>query len=150
MNSITAKGFNPTPAISSGRLYFGIGNSSSGAAQIQAMFTNSPVNLTSNSDYITMVIVFTNVAGLLYAGEGFLGVGLYNSGASTNYPVPSGLNGTETSGNTGNALNNAQLWQGYFAQIAYSGSTSAIETRPSKPPARRTIPTRSRDDRQQF
>ena len=127
---ITSKGWNPTPSLTSNSLLYGINSTSSGTGEMQALFSAQPIPLTANGDYITMVIVYTNVAGLLTSGEGFMGFGLYNSGASTNYPVPGGLNSNATTSTTTNSMGNAALWQGYFSQVAYTGNNDAIQTRP--------------------
>jgi len=120
---------NPTPSISPGNLVFGCPPTSSGVDEIQALFSTNAITLASNSDYITLVVVFTNQS-LNTASRAYLAVGLYNSGASTNYPVPGGMNGTETSANTtSNVLNNAQLWQGYFGEQTYSGNKNEIIAR---------------------
>ncbi len=127
---ISSKGWNPTASVTSLGLKFGIASSASGTTEAEAMFATNPITLTSNSDYVTLSIVFKDVSGPLTAGAGFLGIGLYNTGASTNYPVPSGLNGTATTSNTGNALNNAVLWEGYFGLLSYSGGNDSLNTRP--------------------
>jgi len=120
---------NPNPpTITPGNFVFGCGSTSSGVSEMQAMFSSTPINLTSNSDYITMVIVFTNQS-LNTASRAYLAVGLYNTGAPTNFPVAGGMNGTETSASTGNALNGAQLWQGYFGQQTYSANKNEITAR---------------------
>jgi hypothetical protein len=131
---ISGKSFSPTPTVNPNDLQFGIAATTSGADQIQALFTTNAVNLVApGTDFVQLVIVFTNTSGgLLTAGQGYLGIGLYNSGSATNYPVPGGLNGTETSSATTAIGENAATWQGYFAQVAYSGSTSAILTRPAQ------------------
>jgi autotransporter-associated beta strand protein len=131
---ISGKTWSPTPSVNPNDLQFGIAATTSGADQIQALFATNVVNLVApGTDYIQMVIVFTNTSGgLLTVGQGYLGVGLYNSGSSTNYPVPGGLNGNETSSATTAVTENAATWAGYFAQIAFSGSTTAILTRPAQ------------------
>lgn len=130
---ITSKAWNPaTPSLTGQSLLFGINSASSGTGEMQAMFATNPVVLAANGDYITMEIIFTNICGLLTSGQGYLGFGLYNTCGSTNDPVSGGLDGTASTTGTSFALGNAQLWQGYFAQAAYSGYTSAIWTRPQQ------------------
>ncbi len=130
---ITTKPWNPsTPSLTSQSLLFGISSASSGTGEMQAMFATNPVVLTAIGDYITMEVVFTNISGLLTSGRGYFGFGMYDTCGSTNYPVPAGLDDIASTGDNNNALGNAQLWQGYFAQVAYSGYTSAIETRPQQ------------------
>jgi hypothetical protein len=131
---ISGKTWNPIPSVGANDLRFGIAATTSGSDEIQALFSTNAVNLVApGMDYIQLVIVFTNTSGgLLTTGQGFLGFGLYNSGSSTNYPAPGGLDGTATSSQTTATTANAALWQGYFAQVAYSGSSSAIITRPAQ------------------
>jgi fibronectin-binding autotransporter adhesin len=121
---IANKSFSPTPT-ASGHLKFGIGSTTSGETQIQALFTNSPVALFQTGDYVQLTIVFTNTSGCLTAA-GQLGVGLYNSGQVK--PVPGGTNNATTSISLSG---NAQNWVGYVGQINYTGSSSRIMTRPS-------------------
>ncbi|HXC34743.1 MAG TPA: hypothetical protein VNV43_02650, partial [Candidatus Acidoferrales bacterium] len=114
---LSGKSFSPTPSVNANDLQFGIAATTSGADQIQALFATNAVNLVApGTDFIQMAIVFTNTSGgLLTVGQGYLGVGLYNSGSSTNYPVPGGLNGNETSSATTAITENAATWDGYFA-----------------------------------
>ena len=129
---ISSKTWAPNPSVNANDLQFGIAATTSGTTEIQALFATNAVSLVApGTDYIQLTIVFTNTsAGLLTAGQGYLGFGLYNSGTSTNYPVPGGLNGTATTSSSTAISANAATWQGYFAQVAYSGFTSAILTRP--------------------
>ncbi|HEV2453978.1 MAG TPA: immunoglobulin domain-containing protein, partial [Verrucomicrobiae bacterium] len=131
---ISGKTWNPAPSVNPNDLRFGIAATSSGSAEIQALFSTNGVNLVApGTDYIQLTIVFTNTSGgLLTAGQGFLGFGLYNSGNALDYPVPGGLNGTASTSSSTSATGNAANWQGYFAQLAYSGSSSAILTRPAQ------------------
>jgi hypothetical protein len=117
-------------SLTPGNLTFGtISNNTSAVAEVQALFSADPINLTSTNDYLTLVIVFTNQS-LNTLSRAYIGAGLYNTGASTNYPVPGGMNGTLTSASTGNALNNAQLWQGYFGEQTSFGNAARIYDRP--------------------
>src|SRR5580698_10043901 len=76
---ISGKPWAPTPTISSKNLMFGIGSSSGGTAEIQALFATNPVVLTATGDYVQVTVVFTDVAGPLTTGNSFLGFGLYDS-----------------------------------------------------------------------
>jgi polygalacturonase len=124
---LSSKSWSPTPVISHAHLQFGIGNTTSGIIEAQALFTNSPVTLVNTGDTISLVVTFTNTSGLL-TEPGSLGFGLYNSGQ--NFPVPGGLNGSLTG--TGNTTGNAQTWVGYFGQLSYTGMGSQILTRPAQ------------------
>jgi polygalacturonase len=126
---ISSKSWSPAPAISPGHLKFGIGTTTSGIIEAQALFTNSPVALATVGDSLSLIVTFTNTSGLL-TQSGALGFGLYNSGQ--NFPVPGGLNGTATSSLTDHATGNAQTWVGYVGQLAFTGSSSQIITRPAQ------------------
>jgi autotransporter-associated beta strand protein len=119
---------NPTPSIAPGNLVFGCPPTSSGVDEIQALFSSDPINLTTTNDYLTLVVVFTNQS-LNTLSRAYLAVGLYNSGGENNYPVPGGMNGTETMASTINSTGNCQLWQGYFGQQTYTGNKNEITAR---------------------
>ncbi len=123
---ISSKGWNPAPFIGNGHLVFGIGATTSGSIEVQALFANSPVKLASIGDSLVLTATFTNTSGLL-TQSGSLGFGLYRSGQ--NFPVPGGLPGTATSSNPGNANGNAQAWLGYVGQLSFTGANSQIMTR---------------------
>ncbi len=126
--TISSKTWDPNPPYISGQdLKFGIGATSVGTVEIQALFATNAVALTEPGDNIQMTIVFTNTSGLLLTGSGFLGFGLYNSGQVL--PVAGGLNGNATASITTDATGGAQNWQGYVGQIAYPGQKSQIMTR---------------------
>jgi len=123
---VSSKTWNPTPTIAAGHLKFGIGPTGSGLIEAQALFATAPVTLATVGDTLSLVVTFTNTVGL-FAQTNYLGIGLYNSGQ--NGPVPGGLNGTATSGNTGNATGNAQTWVGYVGQLNFTNASSQILTR---------------------
>jgi len=114
--------------MSAGHLKLGIGATTSGSVEIQALFTNAPVKLMTNGDTVWATVTFTNTSGLL-TQSGAIGFGLYDSGQVE--PVPGGMNSTATTGTsvTNNATGNAQNWVGYVAQLAYTGGSSQIATR---------------------
>ena len=123
---LSSKTWNPTPAVSAGHLKFGIGTTTSGCVEMQALFTNAPIPLATIGSSLTLTVTFTNTSGLL-TQSGALAFGLYHSGG--NYPVPGGLNGTLATSSSGNATGNAQDWLGYVGQIGFTGSSSQILTR---------------------
>jgi len=125
--TISAKNWSPTPFVTANQLRFGIASTSSGAAEIQALFATNAVALTQVGDYIQLMVVFTNKAGILTASD-FLGFGLYNSGQV--HPVAGGLNGVATSAYATNLTGGAVNWAGFVGQLAYSGSKAQILTRP--------------------
>jgi hypothetical protein len=127
---LSSKSWNPLPSISAGHLQFGIGSTSSGLIEAQALFTNSPVALMNAGDTISLVVTFTDTAGILTQSSS-LGFGLYNSGG--NFPVPGGLDGTLSNAAGGpNATGNAQTWAGYVGQLSFTGMNSQIITRPAQ------------------
>lgn len=136
---LSDKPWNITPSISPNDLSFGMAATGGGIDEIQAMFASDPVVLSAvGSDYIQLTIVFTNTSGgLLVSGAGYLGIGLYNTEGSGNYPVPGGL--PDAMGSTGtndnlDASGFAQNWQGYMAEVAYQGANQGdyILTRPQE------------------
>lgn len=118
-------------SIGAGSLDLAMGNTSSGFAEVQALFASAPVALTQSGDYIEAKVEFTS-AGINLAGNSTLNVALLNSGGTP--PVP----GTE--------LNNGQLddagvftsggaagWQGYVGRIGVvGGASSQLFTRPAQ------------------
>ena len=110
----SAKSWSPTPSLTANDLKFGIASSTSGAIEVQAIFTNSPISLVDVGDYVQMVVTFTNNTGLLTANMQ-IGFGLYNSGQVG--PVAGGLNATMVNSQTANATGNAQNWAGYVGQV---------------------------------
>ncbi len=124
---ISSKSWSPTPGIAAGNLKFGIGTTTSGDIEVQALFAGAPVVLAAVGDRLSFLVTFTNLSGLL-TQSGAMGFGLYASGQ--NYPVPGGLNGTATTGTNNDAAGNAQTWAGYVGQLAFTGGSSQILTRP--------------------
>ena len=123
---ISSKGWNPTPSLAAGHLKFGIGATTSGCIEVQALFTNAPVTLATVGDSISLLATFTNTSGLLTQSSA-LSFGLYRAG--TNAPIPTGLNGVANTASTTNATGNAQTWVGYVGQIGFTNSASQILTR---------------------
>lgn len=105
-----------TPVITSGTLRFGLPATTSASHQIAALFTNSPVTLTSSGDYIQLTLTFNSEGGILLDTlKNMVAVGLFN--ASQVPPVPGG-----TTANTAIA-DNAQNWVGYSYHFAEANST---------------------------
>lgn len=126
---ISSKSWSPTPSISAGDLKFGIGATTSGSVEAQALFAASPVMLAATGESASLVVTFTNASGLL-TQAGTLGFGLYCGGGI--YPIGGGLNGTATTSSSSSSSNGAQLWVGYASQIAFTGGASRIMTRPAQ------------------
>jgi uncharacterized repeat protein (TIGR01451 family) len=113
--------------ISPNQLRFGIANSTGGHVQLQALFSTNAKALVLPGDFVQLTIVFTNFSGLL-TEAGQLGFGLYNSEQVK--PLAGGCNGTVATSTT--LSGGAQGWQGYVAQINYTGANSRIMTRPTQ------------------
>jgi hypothetical protein len=123
---VSSKSWNPTPSLAAGHLKFGIGATTSGGIEVQALFTTAPVTLALPGDTVWLTVTFTNASGLL-TQSGALGFGLYHG--SSNYPVSGGLNGVATTSYTTNATGCAQTWMGYVGQISFTNGSSQIMTR---------------------
>jgi hypothetical protein len=123
---LSGKPWNPAPAIAPGDLVFGIGSTSSGVIEVQAQFASPGVALVSAGDFIQLSVTFTNTAGIL-SQSGFWGFGLYNSDGVA--PIGGGLNSTLSTSSSTAAAGGAQNWQGYVAQIAYTGANSGFYDR---------------------
>ena len=118
--------WSPTPAIAPGDLRFGIGGTSSGVVEAQAVFAAPPVTLVNAGDFIQLSVTFTDTAGIL-SQIGHWAFGLFNSGGGA--PLGGGLNGTLSAAYSTAATGGARNWQGYVAQIAYTGGTSGFYDR---------------------
>lgn len=124
----SSKAWSPTPTVAANDLKFGIAATTGGHIEAQALFSATPIALTNNGDYLELTITFTNTSGL-FTLAGHLGFGMYNSGGAA--PLAGGMNGNAVSGTTG-ITGGAQGWQGYGSQIAYSGGTHRLATRPAQ------------------
>lgn len=125
---LSSKSWSPTPTKTINDLRFGIGATTSGHIEAQALFAASPIALTNVGDYLELTITFTNTTGLL-TQTGHVGFGLYNSGGVA--PVAGGMNASATNNNPA-SIGGAQGWQGYVARAAYSGGSHQIATRPAQ------------------
>lgn len=108
---------------------------SSGFAEMQALFTTSPVVLASAGDCVELQMTFK--PDLLLDVEGSsesLNVGLFNSGGS--YPVPGGgmANAGMSDSLTTFVTGNAQNWTGYVGRVSQTGSSNSPQnyTRPAQ------------------
>ncbi len=124
----SSKPWSPAPSIAANDLKYGIGATTSGHIEAQALFTTSPISLGSVGDYIELQVTFLNTSGL-FTQNGQLGFGLYNSGGVG--PLAGGMNGTAVSGTLG-VTGGAQGWQGYASRIANSSGTHRLATRPGQ------------------
>ncbi len=116
-------------SIGAGDLKVTFGSTSSGIAEIQALFSTSPISLTSVGDFVDLNITFTDTSGLLPGASSFIAGGLYNSAGSA--PVNNGQLASSGIGGTTFPNGNAANWAGYVGLIRpTTGSSSAIVTRP--------------------
>jgi hypothetical protein len=123
---ISGRTWSASPSLSSGHLTFGIGSTTGGGTEVQALFTSSPVALNTVGDAMELSVTFTDTAGIL-TDKGLINLGLFSTGQSA--PVTGGLNGTGTSAFTDSAMGAAQDWVGYVGQIAFTGNKSQINLR---------------------
>jgi polygalacturonase len=123
---LSGKSWNPTPTNAPGNLQFGIGSTASGVVEIQAQFASQAITLGNTGDFIQLAVTFTNTAGIL-SQNGNWGFGLYNSGGVP--PVGGGLNASMSTSSSTAATGGAQNWQGYFAQIGFTGTSSGFYDR---------------------
>ncbi|MBP6865888.1 MAG: immunoglobulin domain-containing protein [Candidatus Didemnitutus sp.] len=105
---IATKVLNPAPPVlASNSLRHGIVSTSSGLSHIQALFTNYPVNLANDGDYIEATVTFVSEGGILTAhSNSAVYVGLYD--ANQVGPMPGGI-----ANSTAAVAGFAQNWQGY-------------------------------------
>lgn len=123
---LSSKSWSPSPTLTPGRLSFGIASTASGIIEVQALFKTFPFSLNDTGDYIQLTVTFTNTAGILTQSGGW-GFGLYNSGGSA--PTAGGLNSTLASSLMTAGTGGSQNWQGYWAQIGFTGATSGFYDR---------------------
>jgi hypothetical protein len=123
---IASKSWSPNPpTLASGDLKFGIGSTSGGGDEIQALFTTSPVALQTAGQYIQVTATFTATEGILTT-DTQLGMGLYN--ANQVLPWAGGLNSAANSTTTTAVTGGAQNWVGTFAQIAWQGTGQSMNS----------------------
>jgi autotransporter-associated beta strand protein len=139
--TVANKGWAPVSSIAAKDLRFGIAATSSGIAEIQALFSTNAIALTQVGDYLQLTVTFTNAAGILTSND-YVGFGLYNSGNPQVYPIAGGMNGNLNSvsnyvGTAGNGYG-CKTWKGYIGIVAGSGTgnpnsyKSSISTRPDQ------------------
>jgi autotransporter-associated beta strand protein len=125
-------------AISSGTLRLTMAATTSGFAEIQAVFSSAPVKLQSLGDQINLQYTFVN-SGNVLSGTGmtnassYLWTGLYDTGTAATPPLTtlanSALNNT---GTTGNVTGGVQDWRGFVQRIAGVGGNTQSVTRPAQ------------------
>ncbi len=95
--------------------------------ELAGRFTNSPVPLVADGDFLTLTVIFTNTANLLTnsSGNSTLNVGLYNSGGAALNQGPTILNALTNIANTGGS----QGWIGYVSRMFANGGNATCYTR---------------------
>lgn len=118
-------------SIGAGSLDLAMVNTSSGFAELQALFATSPVALTQTGHYIEAKVGFTG-AGLNQAGNSTINIALLNSGGEA--PVPgTQLNNSQLDDAGVFTTGNAAGWLGYVGRVGrVGGASSQIFTRPAQ------------------
>ena len=124
----SSKSWSPAPTIAANDLKFGIGATTSGHIEVQAVFAATPVSLVTVGDYLELTVTFTNTTGL-FTTNGHVGFGVYNSGG--NPPIAGGMQSTAVN-TTSNLVGGALGWKGYVGRIAFNGGSHRIATRPAQ------------------
>jgi hypothetical protein len=118
-------------SIASGSLQLNMGNTSSGFAELEALFKSSPVALTQTGDYVQLTVHFVPTSVNLNGSTSTLNIGLYNSHGAG--PVPGAtMNNAQLDDDPGsNPTGNAAGWEGYVGRIgATTAASSQTYTRP--------------------
>lgn len=105
----------------------------SGFAELQSRFTDTPVSLASNGDFAQLQFTFTGTGMLSSAvTNGTLNVGLYSTGGAS--PATDLANtGLVGSGKAGYETGFVQTWQGYLGRFGkVGGASDLLQTRPSQ------------------
>jgi autotransporter-associated beta strand protein len=127
-------------AITSGTLRLTFAATTSGFAEAQAVFSSTPVRLTSLGDAINFRYTFIDTANVLTSAttwnpsSSYLWAGLYDTGTAATVPLTtlanSGLTATSTTGVV--VTGGVAPWQGYVQRIAGPGGTTQSVTRPAQ------------------
>lgn len=130
-------------SVAAGALTLATGSTGSGYTEGQALFTATPVTLSTPGEYIEVYYTFTDTTDMFNnavtaAGNNMqINIGLYNSGGSA--PTNGTLlwNGGLVSGSTTAVNGGTKDWVGYTAQFArtpptFTANSSAIARRPAQ------------------
>jgi len=124
-----SKNISSGTTIASGVMTIGGFSTASAYGEAQALFTSTPVTLTTPGQYIEVYYVFTDTTTLFNGNAGAneqINIGLYNSGGS------GPTNGTLLwTGNLGTGSTTADVgatkgWVGYDGMIAYSTNNGSV------------------------
>jgi hypothetical protein len=128
----------PNSNLTSGNpLELDMASSSSGIAEVQGLFTTTPIQLTTIGQSVEITVTFKDTAGLNQNGSSAIYVGLYSSGGSAPYnnlgngssstPTITGLANTEINDNSAGTQN----WVGYEADY-FGGASTKMYLRPAE------------------
>src|ERR1039457_6952922 len=132
------QGGNPTtPTVNSGDLHLAGRTTSSSISEAEALFTATPVALTTVGNSIDLTVVFTDTQNIWPSGTpSTVNIGLFNSGGSS---PAQGIRLDSTGEGTGGAVG----WIGYAGRISGTNASS-LYTRPAQG-AGLTNPNQSQD-----
>jgi autotransporter-associated beta strand protein len=115
-----------------GFLKFGIGATTSGGIEVQALFTTNAVAMVApNNDFIRLTVVFTNESGLLNQAAQ-IGFGLYN--ANQVAPIANGgMINDALMANSDHITGGVAGWAGYWGNIGFTNVAAArVLNRPAQ------------------
>jgi Pectinesterase/Immunoglobulin I-set domain/Bacterial Ig-like domain len=114
-------------SITTGAMTIGGFSTTSGYCEAQALFTNTPIALTSAGQYIEAYYVFTDTNDVFNGNctnNAQLSIGLYNSGGSAPTNGTFLWNGGLSANSNQVPTGAAAAWLGYCGEIAYSKAVS--------------------------
>ncbi|MGD0140397.1 MAG: PEP-CTERM sorting domain-containing protein [Tepidisphaeraceae bacterium] len=132
-----AIGGSPSSSLAAGNLNLNMVSSTSGVAEVQALFTTAPVTLVNTGDAIELTVTFTDVAGLNINSSSSLDIGLYYSGGSSPYNnLYNGSSGNASATGIGNSQiqensGGVSGWLGYETD-SFGGAKTKLYTRPAQ------------------
>jgi hypothetical protein len=128
--SLVASKNTAASTIGAGSLKLHIAPTGSGLAEIQALFSSTPLSLAADGDYVELRATFVPTGILYIASNASLNMGLFNSHGTT--PVTGGQmnNGQlgSAAGQDAFATGFAAGWEGYATRV--QGTSARVYTRP--------------------
>jgi hypothetical protein len=135
-----------TSSIAASDLKIGMGSTSSGFVETQALFRSTPLALAADGDFVQLQFTFTNTARILTTGNSTLNVGLFDSNGTS--PVTGGQmnNGQMVDTQSTFSAGNTQLWTGYVGRIASTSQTSSSSVTFTRPAQNGAAPSNENQD----